>query len=86
MDPIVLVIIVAIGTPVGVIWALSKSAALRGPLPRPESRRPVEALVTDVIPEEHPDDDQVDDDAPDFRIDSAPPDPADGQQRRPDHL
>jgi hypothetical protein len=84
MDPIVLVIIVAIGTPIGVIWALSKSAALRGPQLRPESRKPVEALVTEVVPEEHPEDDDVDDDPPNFRIDSAPPDPAEAQRRGPD--
>jgi hypothetical protein len=45
--------------PLAVIWGLSKSASLRGPAPRGrESRKPVEALVTDVIPEEVPEDDE----------------------------
>jgi hypothetical protein len=48
-----------------VIWALSKSASLRGPAPRrPESRKPVEALVTEVIPEAVPEDDEDDEDKP----------------------
>ena len=59
MDPIVLIIILAVGGPLGVVWALSKSAALRGPAPRGrESRKPVSDLVTDVVPEEHPEDDE----------------------------
>lgn len=59
VDPIVLVIVLAVGMPLAVIWALSKSASLRGPAPRrPESRKPVGALVTDVIPEDVPEDDE----------------------------
>jgi hypothetical protein len=59
VDPIVLVIVLAVGMPLAVIWALSKSASLRGPAPRrPESRKPVEALVTDLIPEQVPEDDE----------------------------
>jgi hypothetical protein len=69
VDPIVLVIIVAIGTPIGVLWGLSKAAALRGPQVRPESRKPVSALVTDVVPEEHPEDDEVEHDVPPRRPD-----------------
>jgi hypothetical protein len=62
VDPIVLVIAVAVLTPIAVIWALAKSASLRGPLPRPEGRRPVQDLVTDAVPEAHPED--IADDAP----------------------
>jgi hypothetical protein len=59
VDPIVLVIVLAVGMPLAVIWALSKSASLRGPAPRrPESRKPVGALVTDVIPEDLPEDEE----------------------------
>jgi hypothetical protein len=59
VDPVVLVIVLAVGMPLGVIWALSKSASLRGPAPRRrESRKPVGALVTDVIPEEVPEDEE----------------------------
>jgi hypothetical protein len=59
VDPIVLVIVLAVGMPLAVIWGLSKSASLRGPAPRGrESRKPVEALVTDVIPEKVPEDDE----------------------------
>jgi hypothetical protein len=54
VDPIVLVIIVVVVTPVAVIFALAKSARLRGPLDRPESRQPVGALVTEAIPENQP--------------------------------
>jgi hypothetical protein len=47
-----------------VIWALSKSASLRGPAPRrPESRKPVEALVTDLIPEQVPEEDENEEDS-----------------------
>jgi hypothetical protein len=64
VDPFVLVIVLAVGMPLAVIWALSKSASLRGPAPRhPESRKPVDALVTDVIPEEVPEDDEHDENA-----------------------
>ncbi|MFL5895506.1 MAG: hypothetical protein ACJ76Z_10390 [Thermoleophilaceae bacterium] len=61
MDPTVIVIVIVVLMPVAVFWALAKSASLRGPMARPESRRAVEALVTDVLPEEHPEeDDEVD--------------------------
>jgi hypothetical protein len=57
MDATVLILIVAIAVPVLVVWALSKSAALRGPRPpAAQRRRPVETLVTDAIPEEPPED------------------------------
>jgi hypothetical protein len=66
VDPVVLVIVLAVGMPLAVVWALSKSASLRGPAPRhAESRKPVDALVTDVIPEEVPEDDEDDDDGED---------------------
>jgi hypothetical protein len=57
VDPIVLVIIIVVVTPVAVVVALVKSARLRGPLDRPESRQPVGALVTEAIPEERPGED-----------------------------
>jgi len=60
VDPIVLVIVVVVGTPIAVVFALAKSAQLRGPELRKESRQPVETLVTEAIPEEHPDDADAD--------------------------
>jgi hypothetical protein len=83
VDPIVIVLLIVVVTPIAVIWALAKSAQLRGPLPRAEGRKPVQALVTDVIPEERPDEDEAQDDGPDFRIDSMPPDPADRHRAEP---
>lgn len=67
MDPIVIIILIAVLLPVAVIWALSKSASMRGPMPRAESRRPVETLVTEALPEEHPDKD-ADERGPDFDL------------------
>jgi hypothetical protein len=78
VDPLVLVLIVAIGTPIGVIWGLSKSASMRGPSVRIESRRPVESLVTEAVPEELPEPDE-DDDGPEFRIDEMDEDGGDGR-------
>jgi hypothetical protein len=75
VDPIVLVIILAVGMPVAVVLALAKSAQLRGPAPRKESRQRVDSLVTEAIPEEQPDDADVNDEGPDFSIDSPPPEP-----------
>lgn len=75
MDPIILVIVVVVVTPLAVIWALAKSSQLRGPLPGKESRRPVGSLVTEALPEEHPDEEADDDVGPDFSIDSPPPGP-----------
>ena len=58
MDGTTLIIIVAIALPVLVIWALSKSAALRGPMPPPRQRRDsIDMLVTDVVHEEPPEED-----------------------------
>ena len=75
MDPIVLVIVLAIVVPLATLWALAKSAQLRGPAPRRESRRRVDSLVTEAIPEEHPEEEAREDGGPDFQIDSAPPEP-----------
>lgn len=75
MDPIVIAIILVVVMPVAVFWALAKSSQLRGPAPRRESRRPVGSLVTEAIPEEHPDDDDQGEPGPTFSIDSAPPEP-----------
>jgi hypothetical protein len=55
VDPIVLVIVLVIVMPLAAVWALARSAQLRGPAPRRESKRPVQSLVTHAIPEEHPD-------------------------------
>ena len=63
MDPIVLVIVLAVGMPLAVIAALAISARLRGPAPRPESRRRVDTLVTDVIPDQRPDEDDLRDES-----------------------
>jgi hypothetical protein len=76
VDPIVLVIIIAVGMPLGVVIALAKTAQLRGPAaPRPESRKRVGSLVTEAIPEEHPEEDEDPDAGPEFSIDSEPPEP-----------
>ena len=80
VDPIVLVIVLVVVMPVAVLWALTKAASLRGPAFRPQAGKPVEALVTDVVPEEHPDEDDLEDDDPAFTIDSARPDPRGGRQ------
>ena len=78
MDPIVLVIIIAVGMPLAVVLALMLSARWRGPAVRSESRRPVESLVTDVIKDEPPPEETDEDAGPDFRIDSPPPEPDPG--------
>ena len=84
VDPIVIAVILVVGMPLAVLWALARSSRLRGPLPRPESRRPVESLVTEVVPEEHPDEEAEPDDGPAFSIDSEPPEPdPDLREREP---
>ncbi|HEX4718121.1 MAG TPA: hypothetical protein VH300_06295 [Thermoleophilaceae bacterium] len=75
MDPIVLVIVIVVGIPLAVIWALAKSAQLRGPAARREPRRPVGSLVTEAIPEEHPYENEPEESGPYYRIDSPPPEP-----------
>jgi hypothetical protein len=76
VDPIVVAILLVILVPIAVIWALSKSASLRGPAVRPVSRRPVDTLVTEAIPEEHPDeDDEGADEGPDFDLSADEPAP-----------
>jgi hypothetical protein len=58
MDGTTLIIIVVIALPVLVIWALSKAAALRGPMPPArQGRESVELLVTDAVHEEPPEED-----------------------------
>jgi hypothetical protein len=84
VDPIVLVIVLAVGMPLAVVAALAISARLRGPARRPESRRRVESLVTNVIPDEHPDEDELPDDGPTFTIDSPPPERDPGLRGRPE--
>ena len=60
MDGTTLIIIVVIALPVLLVWALSKSAALRGPMPPPRQRRDsVDLLVTDVVHEDPPEDADV---------------------------
>ena len=83
MDPIVLVIIIAVAFPVGVVLALAYAARLRGPATRRESRRRVGSLVTNAVPEEHPDEAELDD-GPSFSIDSPPPEPDPGLRERSD--
>lgn len=84
MDPIALVIILAVGMPVAVIAALAISARLRGPAPRAESRRRVDSLVTEAVPEEHAHEDELEDEGPAFSIDSPPPEPDPGLRGRPE--
>jgi hypothetical protein len=57
VDPIYLAVALIVLMPIATIWALSKSAQLRGPLARKESKRPVESLVTEAVPEELDEDD-----------------------------
>jgi hypothetical protein len=58
VDKTLFVALIVVLLPVGVVWAMVKSASLRGPAaPAPERRRPVGSLVTEAIPEEPPDDD-----------------------------
>jgi hypothetical protein len=82
VDPIVLVIILAVGMPLAVVAALAISARLRGPAPRPESRRRVDSLVTEAVPEEHADEGDTEDAGPTFSIDSPPPEPDPGLRGR----
>ena len=84
MDPIVIVIIIAVGMPLGVVLALAYAARLRGPATPKESRQRVGSLVTDAIPEERADDAEVGDEGPDFSIDSPPPEPDPGLRNRPE--
>jgi len=58
VDPILVAVILIILVPLIVLWALAKSASLRGPAPRHTPNRPVETLVTEAIPEEHPEEDE----------------------------
>jgi hypothetical protein len=74
VDPIVIVVIIVVLTPLAVLWALAKSSQLRGPLFRRESRQRVNSLVTDVVPDEPPESDEAD--PPDSdTVDSKPPEP-----------
>lgn len=87
MDPIVLIIIVVIGLPLGVVWALVKTARMRGPQMRPESRRPVESLVTEAVPDERRpsgEHEGVDAAAQPYVIDSDTPEPEREPGRRSD--
>jgi hypothetical protein len=84
VDPVVLVIVLAVGMPIAVVFALAKAAQLRGPAPRRESRRRVGSLVTEALPEEQPDDADADDEASEYTIDSPPPDPDPGLRDRPE--
>jgi hypothetical protein len=84
VDPIVLVIIIAVGMPLGVVLALAYTARLRGPTAAKESRRRVDSLVTEAIPEKHPDGADAGDDSPRFSIDSPPPEPDPGLRERSD--
>lgn len=74
VDGTLIIVLVVILMPLAVVWALSKSASLRGPMARPESRRPVGALVTEAIPEERHEAED-DEGAPDWSIDSDAPEP-----------
>jgi hypothetical protein len=75
VDPLVIVLVIVIATPLAVMWALAKGAQLRGPAPRKAPRRPVGGLITDAIPEQHPDEDGPGDPGPGYTIDSPQPEP-----------
>lgn len=78
--------IIVIAVPVGVLAALAISARLRGPATHAESRRPVESLVTEAVPEDHPHDAADPETGPAFNIDSAPPEPDPGLRSREPEL
>lgn len=84
VDPIIFAVILVVAMPLAVFGALAISARLRGPMSRPESHKRVESLVTEVIPEEHPHDEEADDPGPSYSIDSAPPEPDPGLRSRED--
>lgn len=79
VDGTLVIAVIVVVMPLAVLWALSKSAALRGPLARPESRRPVGSLVTEVVPEKRPEEDE-EEPVPQWSIDSDPPE-ADPERR-----
>jgi hypothetical protein len=54
VDPTIIVVVIVIGMPLAVVWALVRSSQLRGPLRRADSRRPVQTLVTEAVPEDPP--------------------------------
>jgi hypothetical protein len=61
VDQTLVIVLIVVLLPVALLWVLAKSAALRGPAPpAAEKRRPIESLVTEAIPEEHPDEEWVD--------------------------
>ena len=82
MDPFVIVIVVVVVTPVAVVWALAKSSQLRGPTTRPGSRRRVQSLVTEAVPEEPRDEDESADGGSEIAIESRPPDSERGPSDR----
>ena len=53
-----IVIVLVVLMPLAAVWALARSARLRGPAVHRESRREVGPLVTEAIPEEQPEDDE----------------------------
>ena len=53
-----IILFVAVALPVALVWALAKSASLRGPEPRPSGKRRVESLVTEVIADERPEEER----------------------------
>jgi hypothetical protein len=58
VDQTIFIVAVVVLLPVGIIWALAKTASLRGPgSPAGESHRRVESLVTEAIPEDPAEDD-----------------------------
>jgi hypothetical protein len=58
VDAWLLVAIIAIIAPVAVIYALAKSASLKGAEPRPGGARRVESLVTEVIADDRPEEER----------------------------
>ena len=84
MDGTVVILLIVILMPLAILFALAKAASLRGPLQRPESRRPVGSLVTEAIPEERAEPDEDDESVPERSIDSRPPDPEPEPEPEPD--
>ena len=73
-----IVIVLVVVVPVAVGWSLVKASQLRGPVSRPQSRRRVESLVTEAVPEERRDKDDIAECAAEFTTNSPPSKPGRG--------
>ena len=74
-----MIALIAVLGPVAIVWALAKSASLRGPEPRPSGRQRVDSLVTELIPDDRPEEERA---FPDVGP-AALREPAEGERRDP---